>query len=446
MSKPLIAIVGAPNVGKSTLFNRLAGRRRALVTDEPGMTRDRMYASVEDVPRPFRIVDTGGLAPDPDAAFAREIERQVAIALAEADVVLFVVDARAGATAADLELADRWRRLGRPVLLVANKVDSDALELRMHELGRLGLGVPLGVSAEHGRGIEELVEEIQVALGEVPALAVAAEDRNGPIGLAIVGRPNVGKSSIFNRLVGSERAIVSDVPGTTHDAIDTLLRVGDRDYRLIDTAGLRRPGRVEHAAERFSAARARENIAGCDVALLVLDASSGFVAQDGHVAGHVLEAYKPMVVAVNKWDLVEERESAAKAWETEIRHRLRFAGPVPLVLVSARTGQRVQRVLDLARAAHEAAGIRVPTPVLNRWLREQVAGDPSAPPPRGHLRLLYAAQTGTHPPTFLLFCNDPAHAHVSIRRQLANSLRARFGFGSTPIRLRFRARERPADG
>jgi GTP-binding protein len=442
MPEPLIAIVGAPNVGKSTLFNRLAGGRRALVTGEPGMTRDRQYAAVADARVPFRIVDTGGLPPDPDAPFAREIERQVEIALGEASAVLFLVDTRAGATALDEELAARLRRVGIPLLLVANKVDGDALELRMHELRRLGLGAPIGVSAEHGRGIEELFEAIERLLLERFGPSEAPVEDEGALRLAIVGRPNVGKSSIFNRLCGTERAIVSDVPGTTHDAVDTLLQVDGRRYRLIDTAGLRRPGRVQRVTERFSAARARENIEHCDVALLVVDAEAGFLAQDGHVAGHVREAYRPMVVAVNKWDLVTDREAAAKRWEADVRRRLRFAGEVPLVLVSALTGQRVRRVLDLALALHEAAGIRVPTPELNRWLREQIAGDPAAPPPRGQLRLLYATQTGTHPPTFLLFCNDPSLAHPSVRRQLVNRLRERFGFGSTPIRLRLRARDR----
>jgi GTP-binding protein len=437
---PLVAIVGAPNVGKSTLFNRLVGRRQAIVTDEPGVTRDRLYGVVHDAAPPFRIADTGGLTPASSAPYAREIERQAAAALDEAAAALLVVDARAGATAVDQDLAAMLRRRGIPCVLVANKVDSERVEAGIHELHALGLGEPLAVSAEHGSGIGELLDRLEpIVAAAQPDAPAAAEGESGPR-VAIVGRPNVGKSSIFNRLAGAERAVVSEIPGTTRDAIDTVVEIGSRRYVVIDTAGLRRPGRRDAGVERHSAQRTRANIERCDVAVVVLDATSELTAMDAHIAGYVLEAFKPMVVAVNKWDLVLDREDQAREWEERVRQRLRFAKQVPLVLISARTGQRVAAILDRVDAVHAASGIEVPTAELNRWLQTHPAATPAARPVPGVFRLFYATQTGTHPPSFVLFCNDPARAHFSLRRQLENGLRETFGFGPTPLRLRFRAR------
>jgi GTP-binding protein len=436
MPLPLVAIVGAPNVGKSTLFNRLVGGRRAIVTDEPGVTRDRLYAEVRDAPRPFRLVDTGGMMPGERAPLARAIERQAEAALDEASVVLFVVDARAGATALDHDLASVLRRRGCRLLVVANKVDSARSVTRLHELHELGLGPPWEISAEHGRGVDELTAAVAALLPEVSEDGAAGH----AVSVAIVGRPNVGKSSMVNRLLGEERVLVSDRPGTTRDAIDTVLQVGERRYRLIDTAGLRRPGRIRHVVERFSVQRARGNIERCDVAVLVLDASTSLAAQDTHVAGYIVEALKPMVVVVNKWDLVEEREAAVKLWEERVRVRLRFTRGAPLVFASAVTGQRVLKILDRVDEIHAAAGVRVPTQQLNRWLRTLPAAGPGAGPRPPGFRLYYATQTGVHPPSFVLFCNDPRRAHFSIRRQLENSLRESFGLGPTPIRIDLRAR------
>jgi GTP-binding protein len=430
-----VAIVGAPNVGKSTLFNRLVGTRRAIVTDEPGVTRDRLYGEVRDAARPFRLVDTGGLMPGEAVPLAREIDRQAAAALAEASVVLFLVDARAGATGLDEELAGMLLRRGCRVLLVANKVDSPRTDTRVAELHRLGCGVPLEISAEHGDGVAELVDALVESLPE--SGPEAASDRC--LGVAIVGRPNVGKSSLVNRLLGEERVLVSEQPGTTRDAVDTLLEIGERRYRLVDTAGLRRPGRVRHVVERFSAQRARQNIERCDVAVLVLDATDQLAAQDAHVAGYILDALKPMVVVVNKWDLVDAREAAVKGWEERIRFRLRFTHGAPLVFASAVTGQRVLKILDRVDEVHAAGGVRVPTQLLNRWLQTHaVAGSRSDRGPG--LRVFYATQTGVHPPSFVLFCNHPERAHFSLRRHIENSLRESFGFGPAPIRLEFRGR------
>ena len=442
MRTRLVAIVGAPNVGKSTLFNRLIGRRQAIVSDQPGVTRDRLHGEVPDVPRAFRIVDTGGLTLSSETPLAREIERQAHVALELAAVVLFLVDARAGATALDQELAAMLRRRGVSWLLVANKVDTETVETRVHELHALGLGAPVEISAEHGRGIDELLDLL------VARLPVATEDADERprLNVAIVGRPNVGKSSIVNRLLGEERVLVNEHPGTTRDAVDTVLDVGERCYRLIDTAGLRRPGRIRHHVERFSALRARQNIGRCDVAVLILDATEELATQDARVAGYILDAFKPQVVVVNKWDLIEHRDAAAKRWEEEIRIRLKFTRGAPLVFASALTGQRVIRVLQCVDEVHVVAGIRVPTQALNRWIQSHPAAGPRGGAHQTGFRLLYATQTGTHPPSFLLFCNDPTRIQFSVRRRIENGLRESCGFGSVPLRLTFRGRREAGDG
>jgi GTP-binding protein len=443
MLPPLVAIIGAPNVGKSTLFNRLIGGRRAIVTDEPGVTRDRLYGVVARGPRPFRVVDTGGLAADGSAPFARQVERQAEAALREASLVLLVVDARAGATAVDRELAARLRRRSTPVLLVASKVDTPALEPLIHELYELGLGEPVPVSAEHGLGISRLLEAVDGRLGA----GAAGPDRPAGLGaravrVALVGRPNVGKSSILNCLAGEERAAVSEIPGTTRDTVDTLLQFGDRQYLLVDTAGLRRPSRARLAAERFSVQRARQAIERADVAVVVLDGAVGILSQDTHIAGYVQRARKPLVFVVNKWDLVPDREKAARRWEQDIRDRFRFAPDAPVLLASAGTGRRVRKLLDLVDAVDEACGLRIPTPELNRWLRKVAPLGFGTVPGGRRVRLFYATQTGIRPPRFVLFCNDARSIRFSLRRHLCNSLRESFGFGAAPIELRFRTRRR----
>jgi GTP-binding protein len=441
---PLVVIVGAPNVGKSTLFNRLVAGRRAIVTDEPGVTRDRLYGVVRARERPFRVVDTGGLLPHEDVPYAREIEQQADTALAEAHCILLVVDARAGATAVDRELAATLRRRDRPLILVANKIDSEKQEALPTELHDLGLGTPIAVSAEHDRGISELLDAIEALLPDVSD-EVDPESDQLPIRVAIVGRPNVGKSSMLNRIVGEDRAVVSPLAGTTRDAVDTLLTLDNRLYQLIDTAGIRRRGRVQLRVERFSVARAQRNIERCDVAILVLDGSEEFAAQDAHIAGYVRDAFKPMLVAVNKWDLVEEREKAAKHWEDRLQTRLKFLKETPLLLVSAKSGQRVARILDEVDRLHAAASISVGTPQLNRFLRDGT-GTIASGVGRDAVRVYYMTQTGVRPPTFALFCNDPRHVHFSYRRRLENALRRQFGFGAAPLRLDFRRRTRSPPG
>jgi len=439
---PLVAIVGAPNVGKSTLFNRLVKMRSALVTDQPGLTRDRIYGVVREGARPFRIVDTGGLRWD-NVAFGQEILLQAEAALIEAKLVLFVVNGRVGATALDAEVASFLRRRGATVLLVANKIDGPEQDDAIHELHGLGLGEPFGVSAEHARGIEELLVAIEAQL---PGAADTADDdgEKEAIKVALVGRPNVGKSSLLNRLVGEERMMVSDVPGTTRDAVDTMLTSGDRRYQLVDTAGMRRKGLLHEAAESLSVMRARQAIERADVVVLVLDGSEPIAAQDTHIAGYAKDASRPIVVAINKWDLVEEREGKAKDWEGALRERLRFVKEVPFVLVSAKSGQRVAKILDRVDELFADASKRVPTPALNTWLQEESVKERRAPAKGGSVRLFYATQTGIRPPRFVVFCNEARRLHFSLRRHLENSLRERFGFGAAPLRLTFRSRRQRA--
>lgn len=444
MSKlPVVAIVGAPNVGKSTLFNRLVGSRQALVTDEPGVTRDRIYGDAKGAPIGFRLVDTGGIRWD-DVPFGKEILLQAEAALREAQLVLVVVDARAGATAMDQDVAAFLRRRGAPTLLVANKVDDDRREGDIHDLHRLGLGEPLPVSAEHARGIDELLQAISERLHGIPALP-SGEASEPPIKIALVGRPNVGKSSLLNRLVGEPRMLVSEIPGTTRDAVDTQLVLPDgRRYCLVDTAGLRRRGRVHETAETLSVMRARQAIERADVVVLVLDGSEPLTAQDTHVAGYALEAQRPVVIAVNKWDIVEAREQRAKEWSEEVRIRLKFLKEVPLVLLSAKTGQRVDQILRRVDEVYGQASRTVGTPELNRWLQEEAERERRSPAKGGSIRLFYATQTGVRPPRFVLFCNDARRIHFSIRRRLENSLRERFGFGAAPMKLTFRSRRERA--
>jgi GTP-binding protein len=439
---PLVAIVGAPNVGKSTLFNRLVRSRSALVTDQPGVTRDRIYGVVPDTTRPFRIVDTGGLRWD-DVPFGREILLQAEAALVEAKLVLLVVNGRSGATALDVEVASFLRRRGASVLLVANKVDSPAQDDAVHELHTLGVGEPIPVSAEHARGIEELLVAIEARLPHEDESAEPTPPAEA-IRVALVGRPNVGKSSLLNRLVGEERMVVSEVAGTTRDAVDTMLTFEGRRYLLVDTAGIRRKGRVQETAESLSAMRAQQAIERADVVVLVLDGSEPIAAQDTHIAGYAVDASRPVVVAVNKWDLVDEREASAKAWDLDIRERLRFVKEVPFLLVSAKSGQRVEKILDRIDEVYADAGKRIPTPALNAWLQEEAAKERRAPAKGGSVRLFYATQTGIRPPRFVVFCNEARRLHFSLRRHLENSLRARFGFRAAPLRLTFRSRRERA--
>jgi GTP-binding protein len=433
--KPVVAIVGRPNVGKSALFNRLIGSRKALVEDIPGTTRDRLYADVEWGERVFTLVDTGGLDPSGEEGYTPLVKRQVEVALAEADVVVLVVDARDGLTATDLEIADLLRRAAKPLVLAANKADNEARREAAVQFYELALGDPIPVSAQHGLGLPELMDRLVLLLPIGAAATVPAGLR-----LAIVGRPNVGKSLLLNAILGQERVIVSEEPGTTRDAIDITFGYQEQDLVLVDTAGIRRRGRIEGGVEKHSVLRAQEAIDRSDVALLVIDASDGITAQDTHIAGYVAEAVKGLVVAINKWDLVPGDGETRAAFVKAARARLRFLPWARLRFVSAKEGTGIDELLAAALAAGAARGQRVATAELNAAMRKVVAahGPPSV---RGQrLKLLYVTQAQIRPPTFVFFVNEPSLLHFSYRRYLENSIRKAFGFEGTALKLIFRGR------
>ena len=453
----LIAIVGRPNVGKSTLFNRLAGRRRAIVDDHPGLTRDRIAEEVEVADRRVLLVDTAGLEPldarpRQGRAGPRDLhaahQAQARAAVAEADAVVFVVDGQAGLLPEDAAIARELRRASRPLALAVNKIDSPKHEPRAAEFHRLGFECVHAISAEHGRGAFEMLEELAAALpGDAGATPAGHLDA---IRVALVGRPNVGKSSLVNRLVGSERVVVSEEAGTTRDAVDVLLERPEGSFVLVDTAGLRRRGRQDRVAERPSALMALRSIERAEVALLVSDASQGFTEQDVHLAGLVRGRGCAAAVLANKWDLVEGRGEAASRAREEIRERLHFAPDIPALTVSARTGLRVEKILPLVQRLARAARTRISTAELNRWLADAVGAHEPAMAQRGPrrrpLRFFYATQVAVRPPTFVLFCTDPREVKDSYRRYLENRLRERFGLEGTPVRIQLRARSRKATG
>jgi len=453
MRQPIVALVGRPNVGKSTLFNRLIGQRLAIVEDEPGTTRDRLYAEAEWTSQPFILVDTGGLdvaatekAPQkgqPDLLgsssrdFIREIRQQAEIAIEEADVVVLLTDAQDGVTAADVDVADILRRSGRPVVLAVNKAENESRRQAAYEFYELNLGDPYPISALHGMGTGDLLDAIVAHIPTIPE-----EPESDAVRIAIVGRPNVGKSSLLNALLREERAIVSPIPGTTRDAIDTELRWEGQDLVLIDTAGIRRRGRVETGVEKYSVIRAINAVQRADVALLLIDATAGVTAQDTHVAGFILDAYKSAIVIVNKWDAVEDKDTGTMLAHTqELRERLRFLDYVPVLFISALTHQRVSKVLPLALGVAAQRKLRIPTAELNRLFRDAMVRHPAPNRHGKQLKFFYATQAETEPPTFVVFVNDRELVHFSYARYLENRIRAVYPFEGTPLRLLFRSRE-----
>jgi GTP-binding protein len=442
VTKPIVAIVGRPNVGKSTLFNRLIGERRAIVEDEPGTTRDRVYGTTDWGGVEFTIVDTGGLQDDSELAadtlaqIARHTRDQAHVAIGEADVIVFMVDVRNGINAGDHEVAEILRRADKPTILVANKADSAARRDSVYEFYELGLGEPIPISSYHGTGTGDLLDRIVEAL---PAVEEDIEPE-GPA-IAIVGRPNVGKSRLLNALLGQERSIVSEVPGTTRDSLDTVLVWAGQPVTLIDTAGIRRRGRVDRGIEQYSVLRSMRAIDRSDVVLLVIDATEGFTAQDLHIAGYIAEQKKGVVVVINKWDLVEKDASTMEEYRRQAREALDFMPYAPLVFVSAKFGQRVNQVLDNALAVVAERHKRVPTSALNKMLKDAVAAHPPPSKPGKWLKFYYATQADVSPPTFIVFVNDPAQIHFSYRRYLENKLRDAFGFTGTALRLSFRGRD-----
>jgi GTPase len=442
VAKPIVAIVGRPNVGKSTLFNRLVGERQAIVEDEPGTTRDRVYGTTDWGGVEFTLVDTGGLQDDREieagslTQIVRHTREQAHVAIGEADVIVFMVDAKSGISAGDHEVADLLRRTDKPTILVANKAESAIRRESVFEFYELGLGDPIAVSSYHGTGTGDLLDRIVEALPEVDDEGEA----EGPA-IAIVGRPNVGKSRLLNALLGQERSIVTDVPGTTRDSLDTGLNWAGQPVTLIDTAGIRRRGRVDRGIEQYSVLRSMRAIDRADVVLLVIDATEGFTAQDLHIAGYIAEQKKGVVVVINKWDLIEKDASTMEEYRRKARQALDFLPYAPLVFVSAKFGQRVHQVLDSALAVVAERHRRVPTAALNKMLKEAVAAHPPPSKPGKWIRFFYVTQADVSPPTFVIFTNDPAQIHFSYRRYLENKLRERFGFTGTAIRMSFRGRD-----
>jgi GTP-binding protein len=460
MRKPLVALVGRPNVGKSSLFNRIVGQRKAVVSEIPGTTRDRLIEEAEWNGILFDVVDTGGLelykpkeagpaANSPleqgSRDFVAEIRAQAMIGIEEADVIVLMTDAIQGITAADQEIAEILRRTSKPVLLAANKADSAARREDAFEFYSLGLGEVFAVSALHGTGTGDLLDAIVAALPHPPAEDYDADD-DGTIKIAIVGRPNVGKSSLLNKLLGQERAIVSPVAGTTRDAIDTLLTWNGVPITLIDTAGIRRRGRIETGIEKYSVLRAHKTIERADVVLLLIDAVDGVTQQDAHIAGMIQEAYKSAVIVVNKWDAIEKDNTTMNAYMDEVRQKLAFVDYVPVLFISALSGQRVHTVLEMAVRVQEERMVRIPTSALNQIVRDAVMRHaPQSRQPRP-LKIYMAQQVRVDPPTFLFHINDKKLLHFTYERYLENQIRRVYPFSGTPIRFSFRERSRKRKG
>ncbi len=452
MAYPVVALVGRPNVGKSTLFNRLVGEKLSIVDEVPGTTRDRILSEAEWSGVHFQVIDTGGIDPsgggkDPlsigSAEYIRQIRSQAEVAIHEADAILFVVDATAGVTPADLEVASILRRNQEirdgnpypPILLVVNKADSSAIRENIPEFYELGLGEPYPISSIHGTGTGDMLDALLDLLPKPET-----EEENESVKIAIVGKPNVGKSSLLNRLVGEERAIVSPIPGTTRDAIDTQFIYDGIPVTLIDTAGIRKRGKIEPGVEKWSVMRSHKAIERADVALLVVDATEGLNAQDQHIAGYILEEWKSAVVIVNKWDAIEKDNQTTENYTAHIRQGLNFMDYVPVLFISAKTGQRVDQVMPMALRVQEERLARIPTSALNTIIQKAQDQHPAPSHAGRSLRLYYGTQVRSDPPTFLIYVNDPSLAHFTYLRFLENRIRDEFGFLGTPIRVILRPR------
>jgi len=444
--KALVALVGRPNVGKSTLFNRMIGRRLAVISDVAGTTRDRLYHDSEWNGISFMLVDTGGIEmtegwnteplSEDSTRFMPLIRQQASIAIQDADVIVQVVDGSAGITAADKEVADVLRRTKKPVIIAANKLESSKLWDNIYEFYELALGEVFAISAMHGSGTGDLLDAITSA---IPEFEIEEEDEDS-IKIAMIGRPNVGKSTLVNKLIGEERAIVSPIAGTTRDATDSKLTWQGQNFTLIDTAGIRKRGKIERGVEKYSVLRALKSLQRADVALLLLDAIEGVTAQDAHIAGMLIEEMPGVVILVNKWDAIEKDGFTIYDHEDDLRRELNFLPYASILFISAMTGQRTQKIFERVLEVNEARNRRVSTSKLNKFMRDAVAGHP--PPSQGgkRVKFFYATQASVAPPTFIFFVNKPAWVHFSYQRYLENQLREAFPMEGTPIRLLFRAR------
>lgn len=432
----LVAVVGRPNVGKSTFFNRMAGRRLSIVEDTPGVTRDRLYADVEWLGNTFTLIDTGGIELDSDDEFFSHMRRQAELAVDTADVILFFTDAREGLTADDRDVAQYLRRRHNNILLVVNKVDSPKQQDSLYDFYELGLGEPIAISAEQGLGLGDLLDEITARLPK------GEPQKDNGISIAVVGKPNAGKSSLVNRLLNEERSIVSDIPGTTRDALDTKFEFNGQPLTIIDTAGIRRKRSIEDGSiERYSVLRSLGAIRRCDVALILIDASAGITEQDVKIAGYVHEQGKASVVLVNKWDIIEKDTKTSEKFKKQLYNDLAFMDYVDVQFISAKTGQRLQRVLPAVLEAHAQSVRRIQTGILNDVLNDAMAVN--QPPSTGgrRLKIFYCTQVAVAPPTFIIFVNQTQLMHFSYERYLENCFRKAFGFKGTPIKIILRERD-----
>lgn len=437
MSKPIVAIVGRPNVGKSTLFNQIGKKRVSIVEDFPGVTRDRIYLDAEWLNREFTMIDTGGIETDTEDKILTAIRHQAKLAMEEADAILFLVDGRAGVTNADEEVATMLRRTKKPVILGVNKIDNINNHELIYEFYNLGLGEPIPISAVNSMNLGDLLDKIIEVLPEESHV----NNEKDEIRVALIGRPNVGKSSLVNAMLGEDRVIVSDIPGTTRDAIDTHFIKDGITFSLIDTAGMRRKGKIDLPVERYSVMRSLRAVDRSDVVLMVIDATSGVTEQDKKIAGYAHEAGKAVVIVVNKWDLIEKDDKTTLRFTEDIRKELIFMQYAPVVFTSALTKQRVHRLTDLIQYVAEQHTMRVQTSVLNEVITDAVDINPPPSVKGRRLKIFFATQPDVKPPTFILFVNDPEIMHFSYLRFLENRLRESFGFEGTPLKLIVRGRK-----
>jgi len=434
--KPVITIVGRPNVGKSTLFNRIARKRKAIVTNEPGTTRDRNYADVHWDDLDFLLIDTGGFESKTKDEVDIHIIQHIQLATEEADLIIFLVDGKEGLTPTDIDIANRLRGARKPVLHVVNKIDGLKHEEGVYDFYRLGVGILYEISAEHGRGVGDLLDDV---VAHFP-LSSRTEQDEDLVKIAVLGRPNVGKSSLVNRILGNERVIVSEKPGTTRDAIDTPLEIGEKKYLLIDTAGIRRKGKISRQVERYSIVQALKSIDKCHVALILIDGKEGITEQDARIAGLAHDRGKASIIVVNKWDLVKKGTHTASRYVEDIRNNLKFMRYAPVIFVSALTGQRTLKIITMVDRVAEQHHSRVMTSELNKAFGNIVRSNSPPLYRNKELKLYYMTQVSTRPPTFVIFANYPQGIHFSYQRYITNSIRENFGFDKTPIRVIFRER------
>src|SRR5690625_370334 len=435
MIKATVAIVGGPNVGKSTIFNRLVGERISIVEDVPGVTRDRLYAEVEWLATKFNLIDTGGIELS-DEPLLTQIRQQAEIAIEEADVIIFLVNGRNGITAADEEVAKILYKSKKPTVLAVNKMDNLEMRDQMYEFYALGFGDPYPISGTHGLGLGDLLDEVVSQFPE----EIEDEKAEDTIYFSVIGRPNVGKSSLVNAILNEERVIVSDVEGTTRDAVDTFIRKDDQDFVIIDTAGIRKRGKVYESTEKYSVLRALKAIDRSDVVLVVLDAETGIREQDKTIAGYAHDAGRAIVIVVNKWDTINSQETTIKDFEMEIREQFQFLEYAPIVFLSAKTKKRLQRLIPIIKLVSESHTKRIATNILNDVIMDAMAMNPTPTVKGKRLKVLYTTQVAIQPPTFAVFVNEPEIMHFSFKRFLENRIRESFGFSGTPIRILARKR------